>query len=223
MTIILKQQAAKYITTGGHFSMFELMYLTGILEKSLRNVTDDRRQQVLSDLETIAQKAEGSLIPLSSTPKTEKKFSSFFKKSTTNVGVDNRCSYLNLKAAILRSLNRRDECVACVTEILQNSHLLTDKMHLALATLMLGKVQLKENNKDDATKNFEAVMKMNDFMWENPIKSQARMILEQLGIEQKIIDTAGEDGNSEDISKLLEDEDLGALIKEEQDEQGGTA
>jgi hypothetical protein len=115
---MIVKQAKKFLNNGGQFAMFELIYLTGHLEKILNYTTDEHREEVMQVLEKLANKANGAHIKVSS--QTEDRslkgwFSRLIDKDFNDPKMDNRVAYLALKAVILRNLRRNEEAMACIT------------------------------------------------------------------------------------------------------------
>lgn len=80
--------------------------MTQHFEKSLKFATDEKRQRMLQLIESLAQKAEGALTPISSNPPRVSSFKDFltakFSKELNDPKIDNRVTYLTLKGMVLR-------------------------------------------------------------------------------------------------------------------------
>jgi hypothetical protein len=124
-----------------------------------------------------------------------------------------------LKAFVLRSLGRKKEAIELVSEIITFSAILPEETPFHGAALVLkGKLIFDEKDqksKDEATKLFETCMKLPEFQWASTVKSQARSLLNQMGIEE--VGAVEVDEKEED--KLMQDEDIKKLIETEQQQQ----
>jgi len=124
---------------------------------------------------------------------------------------------LSLKAMVLRTLQKKQECVDCLTEVINAQNLLRDKLYYCLALIEMGKVYAKESPQQ-AAKYFDDAMKLSGFAWEMSVKQRARVHMKAIGVEEEdvVIDEKEE-------QKLLESEEIKQLIKaEEQEEDNNT-
>jgi len=203
------RQANKFISTGGHFAMLEITVLTGHFEKSLKNTTDTRKKEILDIVEKVATKAPGALVkPTGPDHKAA--------KNLNDPKIDNRVAYLVIKSLVLRALEKKEDCMACLLEVIMLKEQLVDKLYYALALLQLGRV-ISRDAPDEAKIHFETVMKVNNIAWENQIKMRVRGYLKKLGVDEKDVVVEEDDKETE---KYIESQDLQALIKaEEEDEQ----
>jgi tetratricopeptide (TPR) repeat protein len=203
----LKQQATKFIKTGGNYSMFELMYLTGHFYKVIRNTTQDKRKELIAILDKIADVAPGSKTPLSDAPRPAQKsrFNLFAKsESHNNPEADNRGAYLLLKGAVLWTMNENKQCEDCTLEIINNSEVFAnDKLYHVMA-LILNARSTSQSRPAEAIANLQAAMKITGYVWENNQKATCKRLLEKCGVNDTQVDV---DNDQIDEDELLEEKD----------------
>jgi len=205
----LRTQAVKFERYYAPFAVFELMYLTGHFLKIINHTTDEKRKEILDMIEAMGKKAPGADRSLAGIPKASPKglFSSVFSRKETinDVNVDNRSFYLVLKGAVLLSLQKNEECKVCVQEIIANKDLLAnDKVYYVFALVLYARAVVVEN-REEGIATLQLVMKQSGFVWENPIKSLARRLLEKYGVKDVVVED--KDVSEEALEKMLKDED----------------
>eukprot|EP01117_Protostelium_nocturnum_P005364 TRINITY_DN1950_c0_g1_i2.p1 TRINITY_DN1950_c0_g1~~TRINITY_DN1950_c0_g1_i2.p1 ORF type:complete len:332 (+),score=98.83 TRINITY_DN1950_c0_g1_i2:916-1911(+) len=190
---VVIKTAKKYLRTGGAFSCFELMMLTTHFDKLLASASKEQKEQILEMLDSIAKTSNGALEQLVPSELTKKKkggglFSTlslgFIGGSDENdAKLDNRCSYLVLKGAVLRSLDRQEEALVTLREVLDYKLAFNDPLILALAYLELGKASSK-SNPVEAVKYWKEGIKLNGYSWEDSTKQRFKTLITSLSGEE---------------------------------------
>jgi len=215
----IAKQCIRFAKFGGYYSMFELLFVNGVLEGILVFGGEEKRNKISKTIDEIASIAKGSDVNLS-TLKPTKTFlgisfgdSSFQREET----IENRASYLLYKGMTLRASGKLKEATQLIEEILSNASLFTtEAMYVAGASVIMGKICNDSGKPEESSKYWESVIKMPEFAWSNNLKSQARGLLNQIGVEDtSTIQTEVEDKEAE---KMLQDEEIKTLIEIEQEE-----
>ena len=223
-------QAKKFLHTGGWFAMLELMLLTGHYEKIVHNCPLSKKEEMLGILDGIAKNAPGALTKPNA--KEEKGLKGWFSKlgkdNTNDPKIDNRIAYLVLQAIVYRSMDRKEEAITNLQEVISLDNQLSDKMYYALALLEYGRIVAKDDPKL-ALKQFETGIKLNDFIWDSSVRvsvllicsktnvffqTRIRTCMRQLGSDEPVL----VESKDKDVSEKDLDEDLEALMKAEENE-----
>jgi len=204
----LKQQASKFLKTGGVFSMFELMYLTGHFYKLIKNSTHEKRKDLVTLLDKMAENTPGCQTNLFTLPRPTPKsrFNVFARAETLNLPeVDNRGIYLVLKATVLWSMKQYEQSEELVTEVINNAELFAnDKLYYVMALIIHAR-SIAHVKTSEAIVLLETAMKISGYPWENNLKGFCRRLLEQYGVTEIKVDEA--EIPDDQVEKLLEEEE----------------
>lgn len=185
--IAIAKLARKYHRTGGHFSMLELLILTGQFEK-LVNCGQKAQKELLLLLEKLSKDATGACeVDLKKKLDAPKKgmlsfvtFGLYGAAEDNAVELDNRVCYLLVKGAIMRSLDKQEEAISMLQEIEGFKNHLVDKLYYVLSQIELGKCFVKSDKKK-AVAHLKEAMKISGFPWEDGIKYRTRVYMGALG------------------------------------------
>jgi len=147
-------------------------------------------------------------------PITKDTKSSYKSKEMNDPIIDNRITFITIKAMVLRSQSKFEEAKILLNEVIEANQIgfIKDKTWYALAQLELGKMA-KLQNPEEAKVHFQSIMKLH-FSWDVNVKRRASNLMKQLGMEVKPEDME----DSQDSQRIMEDEDIKRLIKESENE-----
>lgn len=180
---IVSSQAQRYHAAGGHFAALELLYIRRDLAKMEKEIPD-----LLQVLEQLATEV-GAINPVSVDNSKGGFLSSRLrsislgnkgKSDVVDHSADNRASYLMIKGAMLKTLNRADEAIACFKEVIQLENALREKFFVPYCLYELAETLYHNNNLKEAQ---EAIKKCNNasgYAWEDPLKVRLRVTMDQL-------------------------------------------
>jgi len=195
---IVVSQSKRYISNGGHFMWFELLFIRRDLAKMERYAP-----QLLEALERqAAQTKNGAALqpykmdsdknPKSMGNSLKAGFLGFGKKLESMSGspkkgevevdntADDRAAYLMLKAAILKSCDRADEAIAAFREVMSMQDYVKEKWYLAYSFYELGESYYQKGKLQEAQECMKKCNALSNFDWEDPIKIRLRVTIDQL-------------------------------------------
>jgi tetratricopeptide (TPR) repeat protein len=203
---IVAHQAQRYLAAGGHFCAFEMLYIRRDLAKMEKEIP-----QLLPLLEQLATEV-GANVPISADSNKGSFLSSKFKslslggKSKTEVvdhSADNRASYLMIKGAMLRTLNRGDEAITCYREVIQMDNTLREKFFVPYSLYELAEALYHNNNLKEAQEVIKKCNNISGYSWEDPLKVRLRVTMDQLKHGGVIDDGEEEGGQSSTVTVLI--------------------
>jgi len=180
---IVAQQAQRYIASGGQFAAFELLYIRRDLAKMEKDMP-----QLLELLEKLAAEV-GATNPISAEALAKgngflsSKFKSLSIGKNTEVvdySADHRAAYLTLKGAMLRTLNKSNEAIACFKEVIQLDNLLKEKYYVAYCYFELAESLYHNNQLKEAQEAIKKCNNLSGYAWEDPLKVRLRVTMDQL-------------------------------------------
>jgi len=194
-TVIIKT-ARRYLRTEGHLSVYELMILTTQFDRLLLSGDQKKRETILESIEKLAQNSQGAkeVLNLKELNK-QKKGGILHAMSLGFIGgvenndpkLDNRTSYLLLRACTLRSMDRIDEAVSCLQEVLSYKTAFRDQVLLAMSYLELGKCSVKQNP-SEAVRLWKEGIKLNGYLWEDSVKQRFKTYINNTSGEEVEVD-----------------------------------
>lgn len=182
---IVAHQAARYLSNGGWFSAFELLYLRRDLAKMERDVPI-----ILQLLEQQAANTN-ALKPVTVDVNSKKGFAGFAnklsalsiskpKKEEIDHSIDDRAAYLLIKGALLKSAEKADEAIQCFREVIRLESLLREKYYAPYALFELGESVYHKGNLKEAQEAMKKCNNISGYDWEDPLKVRLRVTIDQL-------------------------------------------
>ncbi|KYQ93255.1 hypothetical protein DLAC_05909 [Tieghemostelium lacteum] len=197
---IIQRQSMRYLNGSSDFSAFEIMYIRRDLAKMERGMAE----KSLASLDEIAYRLSvGEKLNLtnSSSNSASNLFKSLLKKKDESQHeknmeqlVNDRSAYLLIKGSILKGIDRIDEALHCLDEIVQMQNQITEKFYLPYCYYELSECYFQKKN---SIKSLECIHKCNNYSnydWEDPLKVRIRVTLDQL----KKDGASGADLNTDD-------------------------
>jgi len=209
---IIVRQSKRYISCGGHFAAFEVLYLRRDFAKMLP--LTDQIVQVLDALAAKTNALEKKQLPenTNSTPATSPgklgfglgklkalgsqaaNLSPFAKrKENTDYSFDDRATYLLLKGSLLKSIGKVDQAIEHFKELLDMQDVLIEKFYVPYCLYELGECHYLKKNVKEAEEAMKKCSKISGYDWEDPLRVRLRVTMDQL---KKI----GRGGQSVEIS-----------------------
>jgi len=208
----MNKYAGKCLRNGGWYSMFELMMITGLMIKLLKNAGQHKAKVLIQSLEQLALKAEGSLdttirenLETNGPPKKGGvlgvlSFGFFGSTGETDTKVENRVLYLLLKGTFLQALQKTADSKKCLEEALYLKPLFNDTLTHLLILMELGKLHMQDDM-DKASKYFSEAIRLSGYSWEDTIKVRLRGYMNQMGMSHTEYEQAN-DEDQQDIKDL---------------------
>jgi len=185
---VVLRQIKRYLTNGGHFSAFELLYLRRDLAKMLPIMPEVLKQ--LKDVAIRAKATESYKSPLPVKAAKESKgfgfgslkslASGLKKKEITDYSADDRASYLLLKGTILKALTKPDEANEAFKELLSFQEFIVEKLYVPYTLYELGESLYFQGNIKEAEEMMHKCGKFNGYDWEDPLKIRLKVTSDQL-------------------------------------------
>lgn len=181
---IVAQQAQRYLASGGHFAAFEMLYIRRDLAKM------EKEMPALLELFERIAKDVGATTPISADA-IAKGGSGFLssmkslsfgssKKEVVDYTADHRASYMMLKGAMLRALNKSDEAIACFREVIQLDNILREKYYVPYSYFELAEALYHNNQLKEAQEAIKKCNNISGYAWEDPLKVRLRVTMDQL-------------------------------------------
>jgi len=194
---VVLRQIKRYLSNGGYFSAFELMYLRRDLAKMVPIMTE-----VLKALHDTALRAKATDPYKSPVPVKQEKASKGFsfgglknlaantvnsmkKKDVADYTADDRASYLLLKGTMLKALNKSEEANDAFKELLSFQEFITEKLYVPYTLYELGESYYFQGNTKDAEEIMHKCGKINGYDWEDPLKIRLKVTSDQLKKKNK--------------------------------------
>lgn len=182
---IVGHQAARYLSNGGWFSAFELLYLRRDLAKM--------EQQIPEILQLLERQAANTnaLKPVTVDVNSKKGFAGFANKLSTlsiskpkkeevDHSLDDRAAYLMIKGALLKSAEKTDEAVQCFREVIRLEPVLREKYFVPYCLFELGESLYHKGNLKEAQDAMKKCNNISGYDWEDPLKVRLRVTIDQL-------------------------------------------
>lgn len=180
---IVAQQALRYFSSGGHFAAFELLYIRRDLAKMEKEIP-----QLVELLEQVATEV-GATNPIS--PEVISKGGGFLSgkfrslslgktSDAVDYSADHRASYLMIKGAMLRTLNKANEAIACFREVIQLDNILKEKYFVPYCYYELAEALYHNNQLKEAQEAIKKCNNISGYAWEDPLKVRLRVTMDQL-------------------------------------------
>jgi len=182
---IVAHQAARYLSNGGWFSAFELLYLRRDLAKMERQVPE-----ILQLLEKQAANTN-ALKPITVDVNSKKGFAGFAnklsalsiskpKKEEVDHSIDDRAAYLMIKGALLKSTEKADDAIQCFREVIRLEPVLREKYYVPYCLFELGESLYHKGNLKEAQEVMKKCNNISGYDWEDPLKVRLRVTIDQL-------------------------------------------
>jgi tetratricopeptide (TPR) repeat protein len=182
---IVAHQAARYLSNGGWFSAFELLYLRRDLAKMERQVPE-----VLLLLEKQAANTN-ALKPVTADVNAKKGFAGFAnklsslsiskpKKEEVDHSIDDRAAYLMIKGALLKSAEKVDDAIQCFREVIRLEPILREKYYVPYCLFELGESLYHKGSVKEAQEAMKKCNNISGYDWEDPLKVRLRVTIDQL-------------------------------------------
>jgi len=180
--VIAQRQAKRYISNGGWFSGFELLYLRRDLAKMIPIMP-----RVLEELEKVAAKTKAN--EKKAIPKGQKETNllgklggkiSFGKKKDADHQFDDRASYLLIKGSIIKAFGKNDEAVECFKEVIELQEVLVEKLYVPYCCYELGECYYIMGRLKEAEEMIKKCSKFSGYDWEDPLRVRLRVTADQL-------------------------------------------
>lgn len=194
---IVVKQAKRYSQNGGHFAVFELLYLRRDLVKMAPYLKDANAL-----LDSIAVKTGAMGQMKMEEPKKKSsgfsfaKLASSVKEIATNVtspkpgqvdySFDNRASYLLIKGQIYKVWERHDEAIECFKEVINMKSNVIEKFYVPYCYYEMGESLFYRGKLPEAADMMKKANSCSGYDWEDPLKIRLRVAMDQLkhgGIE----------------------------------------
>jgi len=189
---VVGRQAKRYLSNGGNFSAFELLYLRRDLAKMTPLIA-----QVLAKLDEVAlgtKSIERKEVPTTAVSKPTGRLGRLGSIGS-NLGAkligkrqdkpqdysfDDRASYLLIKGSILKSIDRNEEAIVYFREAIELEPVLIEKLYVPYCLYELGESLYMQNKAADALEMMKRCSKYSGYDWEDPLKIRLRVTMDQL-------------------------------------------
>jgi len=184
------RQAKRYATNGGYFAAFELCFIRRDLAKmvpimdkviqaldlcashtkamEMREITADMRKNSSSKL----GKLGSGLKSLSPFAKKSKDVDTYF---------DDRASYLLLRGAMLKAINRVEESSECFREVCDDlADFISEKFYVPYSLYEWAENMYVAGKNKEALTTFKRCAKISSYDWEDPLRIRLRVTMDQL-------------------------------------------
>jgi tetratricopeptide (TPR) repeat protein len=181
---IVAAQAQRHLASGAHFLAFEMLYIRRDLAKMENEMPD-----LLVVLEQVAAQAGANKPLAAETTKGGNGFlSSKFRSLSlgnkpnelVDYSADNRGAYLMIKGAMLRTLNKPDEALACFKEVISMDNVLREKYFVPYSYFELAEALYHNNQLKEAQDVIKKCNNISGYAWEDPLKVRLRVTMDQL-------------------------------------------
>lgn len=183
---IVARQAARFLSNGGWFAAFELLYIRRDLAKMERSIPE-----ILQLLEKQASNTN-ALKPVTVDINAKKGFAGFANKlSALSIGkpkkeepvdhsIDDRAVYLLIKGALLKSAEKVDEAIECFREVIRLEPVLREKYLVPYCLFEIGESLYQKGNLKEAQEAMKKCNNISGYDWEDPLKVRLRVTIDQL-------------------------------------------
>jgi len=195
---VVVNQSKRFIINGGHFMLFELLFIRRDMAKM-----EQYASQLLTALEQSAAQTKNGAAITPYKPDADanpKKLGNALKSGLFGFGkklesisgspkrddrevdttADDRAAYLMLRGAILKSLDKGDEAIACFRELLSFQDFIKEKYYVAYSLYELGESLFQKGQVKDAQESMKKCNNLSGYDWEDPLKIRLRVTIDQL-------------------------------------------
>jgi len=183
---IVERQAARFVSNGGWFAAFEMLYIRRDLAKMERIVPE-----LLEILEKQAANTN-ALKPVTVDVNSKKGLAGFANKlSSLSIGkskkdepvdhsIDDRAVYLLIKGALLKSAEKVDDAIECFREVIRLEPVIREKYLVPYCLFEFGECMYQKGSLKEAQEAMKKCNNISGYDWEDPLKVRLRVTIDQL-------------------------------------------
>jgi len=184
------RQAKRYQSNGGNFAAFELLFIRRDMAKMVPIMEDviktldgcAMKTKAMEQREITAEMRKNTNSKLGKLGTSFKNLSPFSKKNKeTDNYFDDRASYLLLKGAMLKAINRMDESSECFREVCDDlADFIQEKFYVPYCLYEWAENMYSTGRNKEALTTFKRCSKISGYDWEDPLRIRLRVTMDQL-------------------------------------------